>query len=178
MVFPVVVGVSLAGVGVAVGSRMWYSKQANTLAKGNGVPSEQVEAIAHSLTSASLTYDFNRKVAKFLGDANEVQPWNHPDAEFKDQFNNEVGRRIGDYAKAHAIPKEKLDDLIVDAYKNDFLIAKNNDSRTIHRASPLWTEPSKEWVGASKGRSDDVSYSDFLMPSSTPNIPKDKPLVR
>lgn len=87
-----------------------YSSEAavSELAALNGIqPGWQTNALAHTATSAWLTYSYGYSTAKAVGNAKE---WDTADRDiargdvwdlYKDMWNNEIGRQIGLYAAAN-----------------------------------------------------------------------------
>ncbi|WP_257168590.1 hypothetical protein [Bradyrhizobium sp. SRS-191] len=119
-----------------------------------------VNAIAHALTSAYLAHDHSTTEASALGFARELKSYfgrQPPEAwdTFKDMYNNQVGRNIADYAKKNGLPREQIQDLILDALSSGRLIATRRDPRIApsFNGNPLnfeapsgdaapWTRPS------------------------------------
>jgi hypothetical protein len=93
-----------------------------------------VNAIAHALTSAYLAYDHSTTEAAALGLARELKSYfgrQPPEAwdTFKDLYNNQAGRNIADYARKNGLPREQIQDLILDALSAGRLIATRQDPR-------------------------------------------------
>lgn len=132
----IILGITAAG--VYIESRVHFGNRAFDLAAANALnDSDDINAIAHTLTSGDITHKYGRTIAKLLGDFNEwmgdigsigqnkeTQEYNARDR-FKDQWNNEVGRRMAEWAEANGYDWNKVyDDLIMDAFKNKKLISK------------------------------------------------------
>src|SRR5688572_27393846 len=79
-------------------------------------------------TRARSAFDYGRDVATELGDLKEVLNPGPPNDTFKDQYNNEVGRRIAEYVRDNNLPESAIDELIMDALRNDDLIVNDDDS--------------------------------------------------
>jgi hypothetical protein len=97
--------------------------------------SANTNAIAHTLSSAYLTYDNSAAEARTLGYAREYSqywldtkqpaPWDT----FKDLYNNQVGRNIAAYALQNNLSRDQIQDLILDALSTGKLIVTQNDPR-------------------------------------------------
>src|SRR5690606_26638236 len=48
---------------------------------------------------------------------------------FRDLYNNEVGRRIGDYARANGLERDAIEGLILDAFRNGHFVTSIEDPR-------------------------------------------------
>ncbi|GLH77501.1 hypothetical protein SSBR45G_24090 [Bradyrhizobium sp. SSBR45G] len=124
-----------------------------------------VNAIAHALTSAYLAYDHSTTEAAALGLARELKSYfgkQPPEAwdTFKDLYNNQAGRNIADYARKNNLPREQIQDLILDALSSGRLIATRQDPRIARsfNGNPLkFTAPSGDaapWTAPSPGFGD------------------------
>ena len=104
----------------------WLATDAQALSNGNGIPAGDVlarNAIAHAFTSAVSASRWGSWIAEGLGDLKElVSTTNNPLDEWKDQFNNEVGRRIAEYVENNNLPTSAIDDLVIDALNNMSLL--------------------------------------------------------
>jgi Ca2+-binding RTX toxin-like protein len=142
----------------------YLGRDASALAKGNETTlanyatlesgiDDPVNAIQHAFTSADWTWEYGRTIATHVGNYKERNGYLDPDDSFRDQYNNEVGRRITEYAKAHNLDRSSLDDLIIDALVHNHLIVdEDSDSRIGIQSMPTWTAPSEDWEGSSAGR--------------------------
>lgn len=137
-------------------------------------------AIAHAHVSATWTRDHGRESATDWGNAKEKwHPNNNPADLYKDQFNNEVGRRVADWMEANGYTTANytkpqldkiMDDLIIDAINEGKLIIDLDDPR-INTDLPDWDEPSENWEDASAGRDYEhdiqgTGTSDIFLPNS------------
>ena len=113
----------------------------------------QRNAIGHAHVSAELAHDRSPAFAEFWGNVKEIAQPGDPKDSIRDQYNNEVGRRIGRYVKQHNLPREAIDDLIIDALRTGHLVVDFlNDPRVANESEPLWSGPSDQWRGLSLGR--------------------------
>lgn len=127
----------------------YTARDATALAHGNGYDGDSKadgltrNALAHAHKSAELYYDYGEIISKTLGEAKELLPGgDDPKDKYKDEYNNEVGRRIAEYAKEHNLPKSAIDDLMMDALKDGKLIVDPEaDDRVSNQTPPDWTEP-------------------------------------
>jgi RTX calcium-binding nonapeptide repeat (4 copies) len=131
--------------------------------KGNPLElgSASTNAIAHTLSSAYLAYDYSKAEASALGWAREYKSYwldERPAAwdTFKDLYNNQVGRNISDYAKQNNLSRDQIQDLVLDALSTGKLIVTQQDARIDPSfngnpakfsvpggdAAALWTGPS------------------------------------
>ncbi|HEY5712622.1 MAG TPA: calcium-binding protein, partial [Allosphingosinicella sp.] len=120
--------------------RLALARDARALANGNGVyvnsngeAHPYLNAIEHTYTSAHWAYYLPRSMETSLGDLKEWLPslYYGPDERdtFRDQWNNEVGRRIAEWAYQHQLPIEAIDRLVMDALQHGDLITDVNDPR-------------------------------------------------
>ncbi|KAB1085063.1 calcium-binding protein [Neorhizobium galegae] len=147
----------------------FIARDATALANGNGYdgPAEAStrNAIAHVHTSARLSYSkwemagANSYIAEKLGDFKEIIPSSPADT-YKDQYNNEVGRRIAEYARENDLDREDIDDLIIDALNNGHLIISLLDPRIANELPPVWDAPSGMWEDAAAP----PDYTDLPVP--------------
>jgi Cadherin domain/RTX calcium-binding nonapeptide repeat (4 copies)/Haemolysin-type calcium binding protein related domain len=92
-------------------------------------------AIAHTLSSAYLAYDYSGAEARILGYAREYsQYWVDPKQPaawdtFKDLYNNQVGRNIAAYALQNHLSRDQIQDLVLDALSTGKLIVTQQDPR-------------------------------------------------
>lgn len=139
-------------------------------------------AIGHSYTSALLDYNNGALIAESFGDLKEAAHRaaadipalnvNYDERDgWKDQWNNEVGRRIAEYAKQHGLSESALDDLIIDALNNGELIEFEEDGRINlnNPPSPTWNTPSNSWSGSSAGDAPDNSPIPGFIPPPGPD---------
>lgn len=150
---------------------VYFGRDAEALAVGNGFDSFNPldpdyandtwarNTIAHAATSAYIAYDTTTQWARIVGNWKESTPFTYETAdEWADQYNNEVGRRIADYAKANGLSKSDIDDLIMDAYQNGDLITDHtlgNPAINLGvdpRTAPGWIAPQPGWQGSSLGK--------------------------
>lgn len=127
------------------------AKPSYDLAEAHGITGVDVNAIAHALTSANIAYRTNRPFARFMGDLKEgaadLIPIDTMADSWKDQWNNEVGRRIAGYARRHHLPASCIGPLVVDAYRQGELLNTEKDPRVQlgQAIEPTWSMPSLDW---------------------------------
>lgn len=165
-------------VGSLYSGRIALGDISNSISNGNGIEGGWARnAISHSYTSAVLADEFGSGFAEFMGDVNEFRPNNDPVSEFHDQWNNEVGRQIAEWAEQNNIDltSQNLDDLLIDAYNNGDLITDRTDPRIPSDLeqnpvdpAPSWNGPSSNWQGSSQGRSGDGSQGSGYNPDGSP----------
>lgn len=134
----------------------YLARDAEALSNGNNItdPDER-NAIAHAHTSAEWAKDSGRGIATVVGNLKELMSTAEERKDSnKDEYNNEVGRRIAEYADRHGLPEGAIDDLVIDALNHSELVVdEETDPRSQEPGStPTWTGPSPDWRGASKGR--------------------------
>jgi Ca2+-binding RTX toxin-like protein len=147
----------------AYGAREYYGTQSDALADANGLLagsqySPARNAIGHVYTSGELNGLLGREAATNLGDYNErigELAGRSPNDSWKDQWNNEVGRRLNEWAENNGYDwYSAKGDLIMDAYNNNQLIIdEDTDPRVDLSTSPTpsWSGPSASWQGSSAG---------------------------
>lgn len=163
----------------------FVARDATALANGNGYDGEEEastrNAIAHAHTSANFAFSeaemagANDWIAEKLGDFKEILPGGDSAADvFKDQYNNEVGRRIAEFAQENNLGREAINDLIIDALNNGHLIISLLDPRIENNLAPVWDSPSGAWEGAAEPPDYTglpVPLQDFLPPSPLGSTP-------
>lgn len=137
------------------------AEKAENLSDSMGLtdPGER-NAVAHTLTSSSFAYHSTPGIALELGNFKELPSDDVLDS-YRDQYNNEVGRRIADYVSDHytgANPSLEMQAMVIDALQNGDLITNINvnplsgaiDPRVgnfnadhSNLAVPTWTAPSE-----------------------------------
>jgi hypothetical protein len=169
--------VAITGVGAGgVGGLTYYGGLAAELSNANGIGdgigdtnAEEAarNAIEHALTSGELTDDWDRATAENFGDLLEFtskwrelfDPTNLYELDtLKDQWNNEVGRRMAEWAERNGHDWDSIyDDLIMNALEKNAkgeseLITDPGDERIDPaknpNPNPTWTEPSQGWQGS------------------------------
>ena len=112
--------------GADEGRLLYQSNTDNTKPTGKG------EAFKHAYTSATLAYDYGSGIAQIGGDSNEIgNPPAAAEDTYRDLWNNNVGRQIGDYVRQNNLPRSYINDLIVQSYQ---------DGRLILAACRTWDE--------------------------------------
>jgi hypothetical protein len=125
-----------------------------------------LNAITHAYVSAKITENFGYNASRTFGDRREIRqppgPLEHWDV-YKDLWNNEVGRKIGVYARQNSDTDlgtyPEVGDLIKDAWRRGDLIVVKTDGRipsdwTYSRdavyefnvGSVIWNGPSASYV--------------------------------
>jgi hypothetical protein len=127
---------------------------ATALSAGNNLGSLASNAVAHAFTSARWTSWLGREKATDLGNLKEgISTIPDPLDQWKDQYNNEVRRRISEYVEDNNLPKDAIDDLVIDALNNgDLIVDQNSDPRALNQVPASWSGPSANWQGSSLGR--------------------------
>ncbi|WP_298936857.1 calcium-binding protein [uncultured Ruegeria sp.] len=170
----------------------WLARDATALAAGEGYDSlsssdiDHRNAIAHAHVSAGFAFGYNRNWAENVAALKERFDNSSPADQFKDEYNNEVGRRIAEWAKDNGYAESDIDDLIIDAVDNGFLIVnEDTDPRVTNQTPPNWTAPGSGWQNTAAAR--DYNHSipgtetseifrpakwlkEFLEPSSNPQL--------
>ena len=147
------------------------SKDANALAQGNnfykdlnGDAKPELNAIQHAYVSAHYAYTYPDWMVESAGDLKE---WvfgkafgEAPGDTWKDQYNNEIGRQIGEWAAKAGLTEAAIDRLIIDAVRNGEL--------KLDEAFIPGTEPNPEWQGKYRfdptgwgGPNDPFRYPDY-----------------
>ena len=166
----------------------WLARHGIALAVGEGYDSLSVSdisyrnAIAHAHVSAEVTNAMGIGYAEWLGDKKEQLGSSTPEDEYKDQFNNEVGRQIavwmatngytlGSYTLAQL--DAVRDDLVIDALESGALIVDATtddgngvDARITNQSASTWTAPTLSWQGDAADR----DYDHSLPGSETSDI--------
>lgn len=155
-------------------------QQANQLRSVHGIPGDNYElanAIEHSYTSAMLQWRYGQRaqnLARAVGHSQEY--WDQFDHTFlkgknedqprdgwRDLWNNEIGRQIGEYVRRNGLSHGDLEDLIKQAYDradDTGLIKSYNDPRIPSnpagwpgnfrlkgtRGAPDWGGPDSGWI--------------------------------
>lgn len=125
-------------------------------AQGNGFTGTQkVNGITHTYVSAEVYFELGPAAAEKFGNLKEIFS-DDPRDEWRDQWNNEVGRRMAKWAQDNGYGPEVLDRLILDAMNDPSnpIITDLNDPRigihdfdgdgyseTFVHPEPTWTEP-------------------------------------
>ena len=102
------------------------------LAAASGIADGQnINALAHSAVSAWSAYLYSEESAAFLGNAKEWSTLDRADPSdtFKDMWNNEIGRQIGQYSRQNGLSLDDATSLVLEAYFDNRLIRSNSDSR-------------------------------------------------
>ena len=166
----------------------WLARHGTALAVGEGYDSLSISdisyrnAIAHAHVSAEVTNAMGIGYAEWLGDKKEQLGSSTPEDEYKDQFNNEVGRQIavwmatngytlGSYTLAQL--DAVRDDLVIDALESGALIVDATtddgngvDARITNQSASTWTAPTQSWQGDAADR----DYDHSLPGSETSDI--------
>lgn len=173
---------------------VYVAEDGEAVAVGNGYDGDTTEdalarnGYAHSHTSALITLNNSSEVAEIVGDMKEDPTLFLNDQidtrdEYKDQYNNELGRRIGEWLKDYLASEaqqgrfytkdqqeQMLDDLILDADRTGDMIKNENIDPKLNNFNPnsaqfqtpdgdvQWTQPSPLWQGSSLPR--DYSRAD------------------
>lgn len=168
----------------------WIARHATALAAGEGYESvidtseiDARNAIAHAHVSADWTRSYGREDATWLGNTKELGSTG-PDS-YKDQFNNEIGRRIAEWMEDNGYTPtsytaaqldEIMDALVLDALYEGELITDARtldgnpiDSRITNQDQPTWEEPSVAWESITPTRNydheiPDTGTSDIFIP--------------
>lgn len=123
-----------------------FEHDARKIADHNGIQTNAgVNAFVHCYTSARLSSSLGNPLAKFLGDSRE---WlgsffkkNDDKDSWKDQWNNAIGRQIGECVANH--PGSSVKQLAIQAAKSRELINSVSDQRIDLSKSPnpVWIAP-------------------------------------
>jgi hypothetical protein len=139
--------------------------------------------IAHALGSAYLAYDYSPIEAAALGFARELKSYwlssERPAAwdTFKDLHNNRAGRNVAEYARSNNLPRDQIQDLILDALSSGKLIVTQQDPRidSSFNGNPanffVPTGDGAPWKSPSKGFSD-FARTVTRVPMASPNTPE------
>ena len=108
----------------AVGYRSINSGAAEEIARLNGIPQgiSGANVLAHALTSAWLTYVYGAEAAREVGIGKELETYLSDQQRglqwdsYKDLWNNNIGRQIGEYDRANGLTADQITDLVLDAY--------------------------------------------------------------
>ncbi len=153
----------VSGGGIIYGGRQYFGSESDALSDGNNIESGgERNAIAHTYTSGELANLTSTRVAEVFGDINERLGGNSLEDSWIDQWNNEVGRRLEEWADNNNYDWDQVkDDLVMDAFNSGELITDKNDPRIPDDLDqnpvdpvPGWTGPSDNWPGSSSGRDD------------------------
>lgn len=121
---------------------------ARALANLHGYPSDthfpQFNAIEHSYVSAQVTLKYGEPAARLTGYLKETLFPGEPLDSRRDEYNNEVGRRIAQWIELNGYDESVLDDLIMDALDSGKLVTNLADSRIASQPPQKsdWTGPS------------------------------------
>jgi trimeric autotransporter adhesin len=120
-------------------SRMYnlqaYATAAEQIGRANGFGPATTNAIAHTLASAYLSYDYSSAESYVLGYCREYNSYfletQPPPAwdTYKDVYNNAIGREIAAYAIEKNLSRDEIADLVLDALDSGALIVTRQDSR-------------------------------------------------
>lgn len=163
---------------------VFIAQDARALVLGNGSTGIGVKnAFEHTHVSAQIAFEYGRGTAELLGNLKEeatslvgIQSRD----EYKDQYNNELGRRVAEYLDnwlaqeaqqgntyTDAEKEGLLDDLILDVYNSGGMISNSlpetNDPRIkdfpedgagfqTPENDVVWTAPTEDWQGKSAPR--------------------------
>lgn len=88
----------------------YLARDARAFAKGNGFYADYdvLNAIEHTFTSADMRFEFERVTATRLANLKELSSDDARDS-WKDQWNNEVGRRKAEWAQENGYGPEIMD---------------------------------------------------------------------
>lgn len=128
----------------------YIARDADALSNGNGIVDDsERNAIGHTHTSAKMSSKYGRDWAEAFGDAKEWSPGvygpNDQD-EWKDQYNNEIGRQIDDWMRDEGYTEDNInpdtgvnyteeeldeirDNAVMDAFNEDAVIKEETDPR-------------------------------------------------
>ena len=133
-------------------SVVMYAVDYKSISKGISTEDAR-NAVDHAAASALLTYEVGAAMAKAMGDVKEMggsltNVVNTQRDSWKDQWNNAVGRRIGEFVESHKIKKEDIGDIVLDALRTGQLVVQVQDHRIVLSQDPLpmWNGPSAEWL--------------------------------
>jgi len=126
------------------------AQEANAYADSLGLPlgghNDERDAFRHAYSSAVLDHEFGKAVAKFAGDANEfLHPG--PSEEYNmDQWNNEVGRELGEGITS-PFYKDEIAQRVYNALQNGELITDPGTDPRVWNGSDYfqpgtWPDPS------------------------------------
>lgn len=120
---------------------------ARAFAQGNNIIiGDDINAIEHAHRSAQVAYNYGRPIAEGMGTVKEW-PSDDPADSWKDEWNNEVGRRIAEWARGNGYSENDIDRLILDAYRGgpggSDLILSDSDPRIDLNKPPVpnWNAP-------------------------------------
>jgi hypothetical protein len=125
------------------------SSDARALADANGYTSanglyDQRNAIEHTYVSAQVTHNYGPLAATLFGNVKELTS-DDPLDSARDQYNNEVGRRMARWIELNGYDESAIDGLVLDALNNGELISNLNDPRITgpQPQDPTWHGPSQ-----------------------------------
>jgi hypothetical protein len=107
------------------------------IARLNGIPPGQggTNSLAHALTSAWTTLQYGSEPAREVGIGKELETYikdvaagNQWDI-YKDLWNNNVGRQIGEFGCAQNLNADQVTDLVLDAFFSGKIIVSRTDVR-------------------------------------------------
>jgi hypothetical protein len=111
-----------------------YMNEANTYAQQFGLDPRtstdgEWDAFRHAYASAAMTMEYNEQIAHAFGELNEIKgDIKHnqsPEARNMDEWNNAIGRQIGDTATS----KNEIADRVYQQLQNGGLITSKSDTR-------------------------------------------------
>jgi hypothetical protein len=117
---------------------IYISYVTNQARENYGLNNREANAFAHAYASADLTMRFGASFAKLAGDFKEIYvPGNNAPGTnignwdtFKDLYNNETGRQIGNYfLKTGNSSRSDLEISIIQTLRNGDLVVNSNDPR-------------------------------------------------
>lgn len=120
----------------------YLGRNGTAFARGNGIIEfDHLNAVVHAYTSAETVFSDSRVVAEILG---RLKDPNYDTANsWRDHWNNEVGRRIAEWAMEHGYGPDALNRLMWDAYQSGELITSLEDPRIgTELPDPTWHGPS------------------------------------
>lgn len=131
----------------------YLAADAEAVSNGNEITDPATRnAVAHAHTSAEWSDTFGQTVAEELGNLKEMTS-DDPLHSIKDQYTNDVGRRIAEYVENNNLPASAIDDIIMDALNNgELIVDENTDPRVANGTQPSWNGPAPNWQGSSAGR--------------------------
>ncbi|MEQ1712129.1 MAG: hypothetical protein ABL908_12095, partial [Hyphomicrobium sp.] len=107
---------------------------------------DQKNSYAHAYSSAFLAYDYSTNEARLLGNLRESlatgsyytgQGGDERADTYRDLYNNEIGRRIGEYAKENNLSRQDVERLVRDAVDSGKTLDSLNDARI----PSMWDTP-------------------------------------
>jgi len=115
----------------------------------NTIHSTDFNSLAHTQTSAAITIHFDYGAARAAGYGREIYTGQLGTLDSqKDVFNNDVGIRIGDYARKNRLDLDDADiaRLSVDALNRGLLVVNEQLDQRLVSARPVYDAPSPEVV--------------------------------